>query len=286
MVALIMSCQIPLTGIELDPNSKILWSALTACKNAYEADKKIRFKTAEKERELEESRLRHREQLKKQVQADKEKLEKADMGDDLLAGFFGSVEASAASAASKTAGSSSSGAGGSAGGADVQPTAGDVADGQNDDALADFFNEVTASAEAAKQIRPARPAATQTAEERGGDEEDEEPTTTEKYTKQDLGTGQEQYARLMGSHYEWRNLNPYYVFQLDTDATEEDIKFRYKKLSLKVHPDRLRDVEHAREAFEQVRSKLLGGNLVCILRQDMYGGDGSSGCIEYRIYTI
>jgi len=39
---------------------------------------------------------------------------------------------------------------------------------------------------------------------------------------------------------------------LDIDATEEDIKYRYKKLSLKVHPDRMRHVEKAREAFEEV----------------------------------
>jgi preprotein translocase subunit Sec63 len=39
---------------------------------------------------------------------------------------------------------------------------------------------------------------------------------------------------------------------LDVDATEEDIKYRYKKLSLKVHPDRMRHVEKAREAFEEV----------------------------------
>jgi len=64
--------------------------------------------------------------------------------------------------------------------------------------------------------------------------------------------------RLLSSHYEWKNLNPYAVFQLDIDATEEDIKYRYKKLSLKVHPDRLRGVEKAREAFEEVPHHPLG----------------------------
>jgi DnaJ-class molecular chaperone len=41
--------------------------------------------------------------------------------------------------------------------------------------------------------------------------------------------------------------------QLGIDATEEDIKYRYRKLSAKIHPDKLRDVELAREGFEEVR---------------------------------
>eukprot|EP01036_Dinobryon_divergens_P035329 gene35329-45751_t len=71
-----------------------------------------------------------------------------------------------------------------------------------------------------------------------------ENTLTEKYVTQDLGDGRAQVERLTGPHYEWKNLNPYNVFQ-------EDIKYRYKKLSLKVHPDRMRHVEKAREAFEE-----------------------------------
>ncbi len=73
-----------------------------------------------------------------------------------------------------------------------------------------------------------------------------------KYANQDLGDAESQYARLTRKNYEWRNLNPYYVLQLDIDATEEDIKLRYKNLSRKVHPDKLRNKENAREAFEQV----------------------------------
>lgn len=40
---------------------------------------------------------------------------------------------------------------------------------------------------------------------------------------------------------------------MDVDATEEDIKYRYRKLSAKVHPDKMRDVELARECFEEVK---------------------------------
>ncbi len=58
----------------------------------------------------------------------------------------------------------------------------------------------------------------------------------------------------MRNNYKWYNLNPYYVMQLDVDATEEDIKYRYRKLSSKVHPDKLLGVDQAREAFEQVKA--------------------------------
>lgn len=49
----------------------------------------------------------------------------------------------------------------------------------------------------------------------------------EKYTTQDLGDRKLQYERIMEKNYEWRNLNPFFVLQLDIDATEEDIKQRY-----------------------------------------------------------
>jgi len=41
-----------------------------------------------------------------------------------------------------------------------------------------------------------------------------------------LGDSKAQLARLTCPHYEWKNVNPYYVLQLDIDATEEDIKYR------------------------------------------------------------
>ena len=48
-------------------------------------------------------------------------------------------------------------------------------------------------------------------------------------------------------------MNPYYVLQLGTDATVEDIKYRYRKLSAKVHPDKNRGVDNARDSFEEVK---------------------------------
>jgi DnaJ-class molecular chaperone len=84
----------------------------------------------------------------------------------------------------------------------------------------------------------------------------DETLLTEKYVNQELENGREQVDRLTASNYKWKNLNPYYVLQLDIDATEEDIRYRYKKLSTKVHPDKLRDIELAREAFEEVTLSL------------------------------
>ena len=59
--------------------------------------------------------------------------------------------------------------------------------------------------------------------------------------------------RLTASNYEFKNVNPYEVFQIDIDASDEDINHRYRKLSAKVHPDKLIGIENAREAFEQVK---------------------------------
>jgi hypothetical protein len=80
----------------------------------------------------------------------------------------------------------------------------------DEDVLLNFFSEVTnASAD--------KPAANI----------DKEKLLTDKYANQDLGDAKEQYERLIAPHYEWKNLNPYFVLQLDIDATEEDIKNRY-----------------------------------------------------------
>ncbi len=76
----------------------------------------------------------------------------------------------------------------------------------------------------------------------------------DKYTKQDLGDPIEQVKRLTQENYKWKNLNPFYVLQLGIDATSEDIKNRYRKMSVKVHPDKLHDVKNAKEAFEEVKS--------------------------------
>lgn len=224
-------------GIELDPNNQTLWGALRSCQDVYEQDKQQRFKVAALEREEEERRVNRREEIKKEMMREEEQAQKEDLLSDFLAEVAPS--SSSSSGATATAAASSSSAAFEA----------KAAVDNEDDLLASFFTEV---------IKPPPGKNSSVINENGtavsnepGAEEDK--IMNEKYTKQNLGTGKEQVERLLGKHYQWRNLNPFYVLDLDSDATEEDIKFRYKKLSLKVHPDRLRDVEDARLAFEEVK---------------------------------
>ncbi|KAF4321687.1 hypothetical protein BBO99_00001142 [Phytophthora kernoviae] len=67
----------------------------------------------------------------------------------------------------------------------------------------------------------------------------------------EFGDSDGQIERLLQPHFKWINLNPFRVLMLDTDATEEDMKQHYRKLSTMVHPDKCRNAK-AREAFEEV----------------------------------
>jgi len=206
-------------GIELDYNNKALWAALTACEDAYKLDKEQRFKQAEIERKVEEERFKRKNEIREEIFREKQEA----MLDDFLTDLNSSVAPQ------------------------VEPTTAS-APADEDDLLASFFSDVSAGKPESKSDSsgPVVP-------DPDGKEADSEVVLTEKYAQQDLGSGRDQCERLLAKHYEWRNLNPYYVLQLDVDANEEDIKFRYKKLSLKVHPDRLRDIANARDAFEQVK---------------------------------
>ncbi|KAG3117251.1 hypothetical protein PI124_g1944 [Phytophthora idaei] len=68
----------------------------------------------------------------------------------------------------------------------------------------------------------------------------------------DFGTSDGQIERLLQPHFKWINLNPFRVLMLDTDATEEDMKQHYRKISTMVHPDKCRNPK-AREAFEELK---------------------------------
>jgi DnaJ family protein C protein 8 len=110
-----------------------------------------------------------------------------------------------------------------------------VAAAADEDPLAGFFSEINKEADANNGIKK------------------EDKVMNEKYLNQELGTAQQQVDRLLGSNYKWKNLNPYEVLLLDVDATVEDIKARYRKLSTMVHPDKQRHIENARDAFEEVK---------------------------------
>ena len=61
-----------------------------------------------------------------------------------------------------------------------------------------------------------------------------------KYAQQSLGSSMDQFSRLTCKNHQWKNLNPYYVLNLGIDATEDDIKLRYRKLAGLLHPDKIR----------------------------------------------
>mmetsp|Transcript_126942 Transcript_126942/g.355525 ORF Transcript_126942/g.355525 Transcript_126942/m.355525 type:complete len:482 (+) Transcript_126942:163-1608(+) len=110
-------------------------------------------------------------------------------------------------------------------------------DDDDDDSLNDFFEDVEQVAKK-EEVKPeAAPA----------------PTNNVKKEKVILGTGKEQMDRLLQTNYEWRNLNPYYVLQLPSTATEDDIARRYKALSLMLHPDKNGGDPNAQLAFDEVK---------------------------------
>ena len=120
--------------------------------------------------------------------------------------------------------------------------------------MSDFFAEI----DEAEQKPPALPSLAELQglpEAAGGGAS--QPRYTAKYKEQNrnLGTPRELVDFLLGPQHKWRNLNPYRVLKLDVDATDEDIKLRYKRLSLRIHPDKNRDMEEeATAAFEQVKA--------------------------------
>ena len=88
-------------------------------------------------------------------------------------------------------------------------------------------------------------------------EKQPEATNVIKNQKVELGTSESQMERLLRSNYEWRNLNPFYVLQLPSSASEEDISKRYKALSLLLHPDKNGGSDRAQTAYDQVQKAKL-----------------------------
>uniref|UniRef100_A0AAY4CM42 DnaJ homolog subfamily C member 8 n=1 Tax=Denticeps clupeoides TaxID=299321 RepID=A0AAY4CM42_9TELE len=66
-------------------------------------------------------------------------------------------------------------------------------------------------------------------------------------------TPKQQIDRLLRPGASYFNLNPFEVLQLDPEATDEEIKKRFRQLSILVHPDKNQDdAERAQQAFEAV----------------------------------
>ena len=101
-------------------------------------------------------------------------------------------------------------------------TAAESKDGE-DDLLSSFFSEI--SSEKPQTNTPKKVAAEKVAE-KVQEVSENEIIFHEKYSNQDLGSGTDQVKRLTAPNYQFKNLNPYVVLQLDIDATDEDIKNR------------------------------------------------------------
>ncbi|XP_042717621.2 dnaJ homolog subfamily C member 8 isoform X1 [Chrysemys picta bellii] len=66
-------------------------------------------------------------------------------------------------------------------------------------------------------------------------------------------TPKNQIERLTRPGSSYFNLNPFEVLQMDPDVTDEEIKKRFRQLSILVHPDKNQDdAERAQKAFEAV----------------------------------
>lgn len=64
----------------------------------------------------------------------------------------------------------------------------------------------------------------------------------------------EQIDRLLRPGYTYRNLNPFEVLQVDPEASVEEAKKKFRRISLMVHPDKNRDdEERAQIAFDAVK---------------------------------
>ncbi|XP_075995299.1 dnaJ homolog subfamily C member 8 [Genypterus blacodes] len=66
-------------------------------------------------------------------------------------------------------------------------------------------------------------------------------------------TSKQQIERLLRPGASYFNLNPFEVLQIDPEATDDELKKRFRALSILVHPDKNQaDVERAQKAFEAV----------------------------------
>ncbi|KAI5094854.1 dnaJ-like subfamily C member 8 [Silurus meridionalis] len=66
-------------------------------------------------------------------------------------------------------------------------------------------------------------------------------------------TSKQQIDRLLRPGSTYFNLNPFEVLQIDPEATDEELKKRFRQLSILVHPDKNQDdADRAQLAFEAV----------------------------------
>eukprot|EP00088_Acartia_fossae_P013069 TRINITY_DN16775_c0_g1_i1.p1 TRINITY_DN16775_c0_g1~~TRINITY_DN16775_c0_g1_i1.p1 ORF type:complete len:270 (-),score=71.16 TRINITY_DN16775_c0_g1_i1:410-1186(-) len=67
-------------------------------------------------------------------------------------------------------------------------------------------------------------------------------------------TPKQQIDRLLKPGYTYRNLNPFEVLQVDPDLSLDEIKKKFRRLSILVHPDKNpNDQERAQTAFDAIK---------------------------------
>lgn len=185
---------------------------MRAAEEGYEADKKLRYVVAAQERAYEEELIKQKNEAKRKAaeaaEAEKNKKNEEEMLNDFLSSLpaeerkvEGPTEEKRDVEAQSTV--------------EVEVEDAPVAPEVPEEALLEgFFSELNEAAKEKEKKKEADDNAKQT------------ELLNEKYTKQDLGTPLEQFHRLTCPHYEFKNQNPYYVLQLDIDASMEDIKYR------------------------------------------------------------
>ena len=63
-----------------------------------------------------------------------------------------------------------------------------------------------------------------------------------------------QIERLTKPGHTYRNLNPFEVLQVDPDTSVDDVKKKFRRMSILVHPDKNQgDAERAQLAFDAVK---------------------------------
>lgn len=84
--------------------------------------------------------------------------------------------------------------------------------------------------------------------------------------KDSIYTSEKQIARLLRPGSSYANLNPFEVLLIDPDASKEEVKKQYKKLSILLHPDKNpNDRDRAQTAFDIV-TKAYKGKSLCVKR--------------------
>ncbi|ETE69740.1 DnaJ-like subfamily C member 8, partial [Ophiophagus hannah] len=97
-------------------------------------------------------------------------------------------------------------------------------------------------------------------------------------------TSKNQIERLTRPGSSYFNLNPFEVLQLDPEITDEEIKKRFRQLSILVHPDKNQDdPDRAQKAFEGTSLFFLGSSFQALAvkeKKKQLKKDGKSTNVE------